>query len=179
MLLAVVLAIPIIFYNIVNVPYRWERVKAFLDPYTYRFEGAYQLVASFKAFQAGEFFGQGFGEGIRRHNLQARHTDFILAVVAEDLGFFGVFILLALMFGLSGYGLYLMFKIEDIFARLLGCGLIFLFATQMIINVAVTMGLVPTTGINLPLISNGGTSLVTYLSMFGIVLNITRMHSAD
>ena len=172
--LAVVLSIPVIYKSIINVPYRWERVKAFLDPVTYRFEGAYQLVASFKAFNAGGLAGKGFGEGLRRHNLQARHTDFILAVVAEDLGLFGVALLLLLLFGLSIYAIFLLSKVQDQFGRLLGFGIVFLFITQVTMNVAVTMGLIPTTGINLPLISNGGTSLVTYLAMLGILLSITR-----
>lgn len=168
-------SLPVAYFVIVKSPYRWERVKAFLDPMTYRFEGAYQLVASFKSFLAGGIWGKGLGEGLRRHNLQARHTDFILAIVAEDLGLWGIWLVLLLYFGLAFYALVLLSRIEDVFGRLLGTGIVAVFITQVLMNVSVTMGLIPTTGINLPLFSYGGTSLVTYMAQFGILLSITRI----
>ncbi|MCS6984265.1 MAG: FtsW/RodA/SpoVE family cell cycle protein [Leptospiraceae bacterium] len=174
-LLFLLLSLPVVYYFIFYTPFRLERLKAFLDPWTYRYEGAYQLVASFKSFAAGGFWGKGLGEGLRRHNLQARHTDFILSIVAEDMGFLGIVLLLIIYFGLATYGLYLMSKIEKPFARLLGSGVLIIFFTQFSMHVAVTMGLLPTTGISLPLLSYGGTSLVMYMSMFGILLNITRL----
>jgi len=159
---------------VLDVPYRWSRIRAFLDPYEYRYEAAYQLVASYKAFLAGGIWGKGLGEGLRRHNLQARHTDFILAVIAEDIGFWGVVLTLILFFSMGVYVLYNLKKISDTFSLFLGTGIILLFMLQAIINIAVSMGLMPVTGINLPLISYGGTSLVTYMLMFGIVLNILK-----
>lgn len=173
----ILLSLPIIFYLILYTPFRLERLKAFLDPWTYRFEGAYQLVASFKSFAAGGLWGKGLGEGLRRHNLQARHTDFILSIVAEDLGVFGIFLLLFLYFSLSLYSLYLLSKIQRPFPRILGTGIICTFLLQVSLHVAVTMGLMPTTGISLPLFSYGGTSLIVYMSMFGILLNITRLET--
>lgn len=165
---------PVVYYYVIKVPFRLERIKAFLDPWRYRYEGAYQLVASFKSFLAGDIWGKGLGEGLRRHNLQARHTDFILAIVAEDTGFAGILFCLALYFGITIYGLYLVMKTRDSFGRLLGSGIFMIFITQVTMNAAVAMGLIPTTGINMPLLSYGGTSLITYMIMFGIVLNILR-----
>lgn len=174
--IAAFLSLPIVYYNLIKVPYRWNRIKAFLDPYQYRFEGAYQLIASFKSFLSGGLWGQGLGEGLRRHNLQARHTDFIFSIVAEDLGLVGVVFVLGLYFFIAGYALYLLADVEETFGRLLGSGIILLFIIQSILNVAVAMGLLPTTGINLPVFSYGGTSMLTYLGMFGILLNILKVN---
>lgn len=167
-------SLPVVYYGIIQVPYRWDRIKAFIDPYKYRFEGAYQLVASFKSFAAGGLFGQGLGEGIRRHNLSARHTDFILSVLAEDLGFSGIFITFIIYFSVILYSIYKLSFVTDPFGRLLGSGIVLLFGIQVAMNISVTMGLMPTTGINMPFMSYGGTSLVVYSSMFGILLNILR-----
>jgi len=154
--------------------YQWDRILAFLNPYKYRFDSAFQLIASYKSFLSGGFWGQGLGEGLKRHNLQARHTDFILAVVAEDLGTIGIIGILLLYCTICIYGLMRLMKVEDKYGRLVGTGIILLFIVQAIMNVAVVMGLLPTTGINLPLISYGGTSILSYLAMFGILLNILK-----
>jgi len=171
---SVLVSLPLLFLSLSMVSYRWNRIKAFLNPWKYRFEEAYQLIASYKSFLAGGLWGQGLGEGFRRHNLQARHTDFILAIVAEDLGFFGIAVVLLLYVFISVYALLLLRKVDVKFGRLLGTGIILLFTIQALINVAVTMGVLPTTGINLPLFSYGGTSALTYLGMMGVVVNVLK-----
>ncbi len=168
------LAIPAVALMIYLEPFRLERIKAVVDPWKFRFDSAYQLVASMKSFLSGGMWGKGLGEGLNRHNLQARHTDFILAIAAEDTGFAGTLLLLTVMFAFALYGLFLISQQEDDFPRLLGTGIVLSFITQVILNAAVVMGLVPTTGIGLPLFSYGGTSLLVYLSMFGIFLSTTR-----
>jgi cell division protein FtsW (lipid II flippase) len=95
-------------------------------------------------------------------------------VVAEDLGTIGIAGILLLYFLISVYSLMKLMKIEDKYGRLIGTGIILLFIVQAFMNVAVVMGLLPTTGINLPLISYGGTSILSYLAMFGILLNIIK-----
>ncbi|MDH5717335.1 MAG: FtsW/RodA/SpoVE family cell cycle protein [Spirochaetia bacterium] len=167
-------SLPAIYLSIRKVTYIWERLSAYLDPYKYRYERAYQLIASYRSFLAGGTWGKGLGEGIRRHNLQARHTDFIAAIVAEDLGFAGIFLLLLLYFSFAAYGLFKLSQVENNFGRLLGTGILILFITQTMMNLAVVFGVMPTTGINLPLFSYGGTSILTYMSILGIVLNIMR-----
>ncbi|MDH4262306.1 MAG: putative lipid II flippase FtsW [Spirochaetia bacterium] len=167
-----VLGIPVILLTMSS--YQLERIRAFLDPYKYRFETAFQLIASYKSFLSGGFWGQGLGEGLKRHNLQARHTDFILAIVAEDLGTIGIVGLLMLYMTICLYSLMKLMKVEDSYGRLLGTGIILLFIVQAIMNVAVVMGLLPTTGLNLPLVSYGGTSILSFLAMFGILLNILK-----
>ena len=165
---------PIIYYNVIQVPWRLKRIIAFLNPWKYRYEEGYQLVAAFKAFLAGEFWGKGLGESMVRHKLQARHTDFIFSVIAEDTGLFGVYLTLGIFLFITVYGMILLEKLENNFGKLLGLGILFIFIFQAIIHISVNMGLLPTTGINLPLISYGGTSMVTYLLMFGILLNILK-----
>jgi len=109
-----------------------------------------------------------------RHHLQERHTDFILAIVAEDLGAIGVILLLGTYFVIATYGLILASRLKDDFMRLMATGFLLCLILQVIINSAVTMGLMPTKGINLPLVSNGGTSLLVYLVMCGMMLSALR-----
>ena len=165
---------PLLYYNIVQVPWRLKRIIAFLNPWKYRYEEGYQLVAAFKSFLEGEFWGRGLGESIVRHRLQARHTDFIFSVVAEDFGLLGIYLLLFSFLFIIIYGMILLKNINDNFGKLLGMGILLIFTLQTIIHISVNMGLLPTTGINLPLISYGGTSMITYLLMFGVFLNILK-----
>jgi len=171
--LAGIVAVPTVLFSLSE--YQWERISAFLDPGAHRWDSAYQLIASYKSFLAGGLLGQGLGEGLRRHNLQARHTDFILAVISEDTGWVGITFVLLLYLSLIVIALRTLPGVADPFARYAGTGIILLFSTQALMNIAVTMGLMPTTGINLPLVSYGGTSLVLYLSMFGVLLGILRL----
>ena len=165
-------AVPIIYYHVIQTPWRIKRVLAFLDPWEYRYEEGYQLVAALKSFLAGGLGGQGLGESMIRHRLQARHTDFIFSMVAEDLGFIGVVILLFLFLFISAYGIILVKRVQDPFGRLLGMGILLIFVFQVSIHIAVNMGLIPTKGLGLPFISYGGTSTIMYLFMFGLFLNI-------
>ncbi|RME92481.1 MAG: hypothetical protein D6767_03145 [Candidatus Hydrogenedentota bacterium] len=174
MTLGILSSLPLLYQLIIRVPYRRKRVLSFLDPWGNRFEGAWQLVASLKSFKQGAFWGEGLGEGVRRHALHARHTDFILSVVAEDTGFAGVFLLLSLYFFCGFYALWQMQKVQNLGAKLLGIGLVLLFLFQTAIHIGVTMGLLPTTGISLPLASYGGSSLLAFFFSFGVVVNILR-----
>ena len=169
---------PVIYYNIIQVPWRLSRLRAFLDPWQYRFEEGFQLIASYKSFLAGGWFGEGFGRNLARYNLQARHTDFIFAVAGEDIGFIGLFCLCLLYFFITIYTILLIKDTPDNFARLLALGILILFITQAILNMSVNMGILPTKGINLPLVSYGGSSITLYLAIFGIILNINK-HATD
>jgi cell division protein FtsW len=172
--LALVVVIAAVSYVILKTPFRLTRIKAFLDPWESRFDTGFQLVASMKAFLAGGLTGKGFGEELVRHHLQERHTDFILAIVAEDFGAVGVIILLSVYFFIAVYGLVQAARLRDDFLRLIATGVLLSLILQVIINSGVTMGLLPTKGINLPLVSNGGTSLVVYLVMCGMMLSALR-----
>ena len=171
---ALVAVIAAVSYVIVKTPFRLTRIKAFLDPWESRFDAGFQLVASMKAFLAGGLVGKGFGEELVRHHLQERHTDFILAIVAEDFGAMGVIALLFTYFFIAVYGIVQASRLRDDFMRLIATGFLLSLILQVVINSGVTMGLLPTKGINLPLVSNGGTSLVVYLVMCGIMLSALR-----
>lgn len=172
--LSLTVALAIFVYAIIKTPFRMTRIKAFLDPWESRFDAGFQLVASMKAFLAGGLTGKGFGAELIRHHLQERHTDFILAIVAEDFGAIGVIALLLIYFTIAIYGLVLAARLRDDFSRLIATGFLLSIILQVIINSGVTMGLLPTKGINLPLVSGGGTSLVVHLVMFGMVLSALR-----
>lgn len=176
---ALISAVVAVSYIIVKTPFRLVRIKAFLDPWEARYDTGFQLVASMKSFLAGGLWGKGLGEELVRHHLQERHTDFILAIVAEDLGAVGVILLVGTYFFIAGYGIVLAARLRDDFMRLLATGLLLSLIIQVAMNAAVTMGLLPTKGINLPLVSNGGTSLVVYLTMCGMVLSALRREQAN
>ncbi len=171
---ALAAAIAAVAYVILKTPFRLGRIKAFLDPWEARYDAGFQLVASMKAFLAGGLTGRGLGEELVRHHLQERHTDFILAIVAEDLGSIGVILLIGTYFAIGIYGLVLASRLRDDFMRLIATGILLSLIIQVVINSGVTMGLLPTKGINLPLVSNGGTSLVVYLVMCGMLLSALR-----
>lgn len=168
------LFIPLSIYTVLYEPYRLERLRAWLNPEKYRYEEGYQILASYRSYLSGGWSGMGLGESLERHRLIARHTDFIFARVAEDLGMLGIIAILSIYFVITFYGFHLLLKVRDDFARLLGTAILLLFILQAIFNISVTMNLLPTTGINLPLFSAGGSSLIVFLFMFGILLNITR-----
>ncbi|HRP69590.1 MAG TPA: putative peptidoglycan glycosyltransferase FtsW [Turneriella sp.] len=161
-------------YIILKTPFRLGRISAWLNPWDERYGAGFQLVASMKSFLAGGLTGKGLGEELVRHHLQERHTDFILAIVAEDLGALGVIALLAAYFLIAFYALILAARIRDDFMRLLATGCVLALILQVVINAGVTMGIFPTKGINLPLVSNGGTSLFVYMVMCGMMLSALR-----
>ncbi len=160
--------VALVFHN----PNRLARIKAFLHPQLHP-DQAYHLQQSLYAFQSGGLFGVGLGNSMqKRFYLPEAHTDFIFAIIAEELGFFAS---LAVLFGFLLYllcGLFISFRARDSFGRLLGFGMTMLVFLQAIINMAVVTGLAPTKGLALPFISYGGSSLVTSIAMTGILVSI-------
>jgi len=155
-------------------PNRLGRIKAFLYPELYP-DQAYHLTQSLYAFYLGGLSGVGLGNSMqKRFYLPEAHTDFIFAIIAEELGFFaslGVLLLFALYFLC---GMIISFRASDSFGRLLGYGLTMMIGIQAAVNIAVVTGLGPTKGLALPFISYGGSNLVTSLAMTGILLSISR-----
>ncbi len=160
----------------VAAPYRWERIKAFLDPWSDPFEGGYQLTQSLIAIGSGGWFGQGLGGGIQKlFYLPEAHTDFIFAVIAEELGFVGVCAVVLVYLGI----LWRCFGVaERAERRGLCAGAFFAYGmgvwlgAQAFINIAVAMGLLPTKGITLPAVSVGGSSLMVVFVGLAIVQRI-------
>ena len=157
-------------------PYRIRRVTSFLDPWDDPFGSGYQLTQSLMAFGRGEWFGQGLGNSIQKlEYLPEAHTDFVFAVMAEELGFVGVVLVLALIFSLVLKALLIgkkAFEHDLQFGGYLAFGIGIWFAFQTLVNVGAAAGMVPTKGLTLPLISYGGSSLIIMSVAVSILLRI-------
>lgn len=158
-------------------PYRWARLTSFMDPWADQFNTGYQLTQALIAFGRGEWFGVGLGEGIQKlFYLPEAHTDFLFAVIAEELGLWGSCLIIAL-FALMVYRILLIAsqaqKQGRTFAAFLSYGVGLWIACQAIISIGVNSGILPTKGLTLPLMSYGGSSLL--LTCMGIAL-VCRVH---
>ena len=165
-----------IYFLITSSPYRMERIVGFLDPWADPFGKGYQLTHSLIAFGRGEFFGVGLGGSVEKlQYLPEAHTDFILAVLGEEFGFLGVTIVICLfaylvlrMFGIAKESI----QNKKHFAALMAQGIGLWFGLQGIINMGVNVGLFPTKGLTLPLLSYGGSSILMNIIALSIVLKI-------
>lgn len=155
--------------------FRVNRILTWLNPEGQGEAGAFQVTQGLYAIGSGGFWGRGLGNGTQKlGSIPEVHNDMILAVIAEELGIFGVFILL-LMFGMLLYRLmFIANNAPDLFGSLLATGIFIHIAVQVIINVAVVTNLLPTTGITLPFISFGGTSILFLMAEMGVALGISR-----
>ncbi len=163
----------VIAYLIMVKDFRVQRMKAFLDPWKEYDGSGFQLVQSFVAFGDGGLFGTGLGAGKSKlFFLPESHTDFILAVIGEELGFMGVAIVLGLFAVLILKGMKVSSSAPDSFGAMLGAGLTLMIGVQALVNCMVVLGLLPTKGLPLPFISYGGSSLLTSMVAAGILLNV-------
>lgn len=157
-------------------PYRMRRVTSFMDPWDDPFGSGYQLTQSLMAFGRGDWFGQGLGNSIQKlEYLPEAHTDFVFAVLAEELGFVGVVLVLMLIFSLVTKAILIgrkAFENDQLFGGYLAFGIGIWFAFQTLVNVGAAAGMVPTKGLTLPLISYGGSSLITMAVAVSILLRI-------
>jgi cell division protein FtsW len=166
-------AVPAIYMAIVHVSYRYQRVMAFLHPDADPQGRGFQLVQSLIAVGSGGFFGVGLMESKQKlFYLPEAHTDFIFAVLCEELGFIGGAIVLGLFAVYAWRGLRAAFRAPDDFGRFLALGITIMVASQALINLGVVLGMMPTKGIPLPFISYGGSSLFVMLLATGVLLNI-------
>ena len=165
-----------IYFLIISSPYRMERIVGFLDPWSDPFGKGYQLTHSLIAFGRGEIFGVGLGGSVEKlQYLPEAHTDFILAVLGEEFGFVGVTLVIVLfaylvlrMFGIAKESI----QNKKHFAALMAQGVGLWFGVQGIINMGVNLGLFPTKGLTLPLLSYGGSSILMNMIALAIVLKI-------
>lgn len=164
---------------IVCIPNRLGRILAFLWPEKYP-DQAYHLTQSLYAFYLGGAFGVGLGNSMqKRFYLPEAHTDFILAIIAEELGLTATLLVLLLFAGYFLCGMSISNRAPDAFGRLLGYGVTMMIALQAAINMVVVTGLGPTKGLPLPFISYGGSSLVMSVVMSAVLLSIARVSSID
>ena len=157
-------------------PYRMQRVLGFMDPWSDPFGKGYQLSHSLIAFGRGEWFGVGLGASIEKlFYLPEAHTDFLLSVIAEELGFVGVIVTIGAFAWLSWRAFSIgnqAARLERYFSALVAQGVGLWIAVQTMINMGVNMGLLPTKGLTLPLLSYGGTSLVANCAALGLLMRV-------
>lgn len=173
-------SLPLGYYLIMNKEYRKRRILSFLNPWADPNNSGFQIIQSWLAFGTGGFNGQGLGEGKQKlFYLPEAHTDFILSVVGEELGFIGTATIAAMFYLLVHRSFRVAIHAEDSFGRFLAFGIAVLLGAEAFVNMAVVMGLVPTKGLALPFISYGGSSLLISMLAVGILLNISsRMRGA-
>lgn len=158
---------------VIAAPHRFERLIAFLNPWEYREGAGWQLIQSMSGFAQGSLFGRGLGASEQKLGyLPAAHTDFIFAVVGEEMGLVGTVIVVSLFCVLAYRGFRIAAYAPDFFGTLLATGVTGLIVMQSAFVMAVTTGMLPTKGLPLPFISYGGTSLVIFLGMVGVLVNI-------
>lgn len=174
-------AVPMFYFLVMSVAYRKARVMAFLDPWSESQQKGFQAIQSMLSFHSGGLWGAGLGQGQGKlFFLPEAHTDFTLAVLGEEMGFIGIFIVLSL-FGYVIYrGFQLALKTHDRFQRAACLGLSMVFGLTVVINAGMSMGLLPTKGMALPFLSYGGSSLISTCLLFGLLLKFeTEILSQD
>ena len=161
---------------IIFVPWRWERIISFIDPWSDPWGSGYQLTLSLMSIGRGDWFGVGLGQGLMKMGyLPDAHTDFIFSVIVEEMGILGGFAIISLLFGLSFRIFFIgresLLK-KNFFGFYFSFGVGLLLGLHTFINVGVSSGLLPTKGLTLPLISGGGTNLIIVCLMIGLILRI-------
>lgn len=154
--------------------YQQQRILTLLNPERDPLGAGWNIIQSKTAIGSGGLFGKGMFQGTQSHLefLPESHTDFIIAVLAEELGLFGVVVLLILYMLLIGRGLIIAIQAQDTFGRLLAGSITFTFFVYVFVNIAMVSGLLPVVGVPLPLVSYGGTSMVTLFAGFGVLMSI-------
>jgi cell division protein FtsW len=169
-------AAPIVFYFLVwRVPWRHQRILAFMDPFADPLGRGFHIIQSLIAVSTGGVTGMGLMEGKQKlFFLPEPHTDFIFAVIGEEFGLLGTIFVVAL-FGFFLYrGVRAAVVTRDTFGRYLATGIVAMICIQAFFNISVVLALLPTKGIPLPFISYGGSSLFVMLASVGVLLNITQ-----
>ena len=160
---------------IIIAPYRLKRILSFLNPWSDPLGSGFQIIQSLYSIGPGGIFGLGFGNSIQKHfYLPEPQTDFIFSIISEEFGII-VILITSILFILIFYSsLKISIKCEDLFGKYLSFGITFGIIFQTVLNLSVVVGLVPVTGVTLPFLSYGGSSLIILMISIGIVLNISR-----
>ena len=166
--------LPLVYVAVAHKAYRLNRITSFLNPWDDPQGAGYQIIQSFLAFGSGGVFGRGLGEGRQKFLfLPERHSDFIYAVIGEELGLIGAVVVLLLFGVILWRGVRIALRTGG-FSKMLALGITVLICSQALINMAVVTGIMPTKGIALPLVSYGGSALVVTLASVGVLLNISK-----
>lgn len=155
--------------------YRLRRITAFKDPFADKLDTGWQITQSLYALGSGGVFGLGLGKSRQKFAyLSEAYNDFIFAIIGEELGLLGTVVVILIILIVIWRGIVIASKTKDLFGCFLATGITALIAVQSLIHIAVVTSSIPTTGITLPFVSYGGTSLVMYMTLVGILLNISR-----
>ena len=168
-------ALPVGVIAIIGKAYRFKRILIFLDPWSDSQGRGYQIIQSLIAIGSGGLWGLGISNSKQKFfYLPMQHTDFIFSILAEEVGFIGVSIVILLYVLFLIFGLRIALHVSTLFARYVTLGFVFLISVQVVINLMVVAGLVPTKGMGLPFISYGGSALLSLFCMLGIIANCVR-----
>lgn len=160
---------------IVAAPYRLKRILSFMNPWEDPLGSGFQIIQSLYAIGPGGLFGYGFLNSRQKHfYLPEPQTDFIFSIISEEFGFMGILIVSSLFLIIIYCGFKISMRSNDLFGKYLAFGITFQIAFQAILNLMVVVGLIPVTGVTLPFLSYGGSSLMITLCSIGILLNISR-----
>jgi cell division protein FtsW len=172
---AALLLVPALYAVLMSASYRRDRLLAFWDPWADPLGNGFQIIQSLIAVGTGGVFGRGLMEGRQKlFFLPEPHTDFIYAVIAEETGLVGALVILACFGVLAWRGLRASSRAPDSFGAFLALGITMMIVLQAFVNISVVLGLMPTKGIPLPLVSAGGSSLLINLLGVGVLLNISQ-----
>lgn len=161
-------------YLIISAPYRISRITSYLDPWEDPRGDGFQIIQSLYAIGPGKLMGVGYGNSLQKYfYLPEPQTDFIFAIIGEEFGFFGGAFLIIMFIILCWRGFYISLHTRDYFGKFIAFGIITMIIVQVMINISVVIGLIPVTGITLPFLSYGGSSLTLTLCSVGILLNIS------
>jgi len=170
------LSLPVLYFLVVKVPYRWIRIKTFLDPWQDSQGAGFQLAQSQIALGSGGVYGLGLGKSIQKlFYLPAAHTDFILSIIGEELGLLGTLAIVLLFVAFIWQGARIVKRTTDPFGYFLSIGIILMIGLQAVVNIGVSIGAFPTKGLPLPFISYGGSALIFNMMSVGLLLNISRI----
>jgi cell division protein FtsW len=171
---------PLLAVAVVLSPYRLQRILTFLDPWQDPQGSGFQVIQSLLAVGSGGVAGRGLMQGVQKmFYLPEPHTDFIYAVISEELGLAGATVILICFCVIAWRGLVVSAGAPDRFGAFLALGLTTMIALQAMVNISVVLGLMPTKGIPLPFVSAGGSSLLINLVAMGILLNVSQHAAAD
>lgn len=160
---------------IIAAPYRFKRILSFIDPWIDPLGSGFQAIQSLFAIGPGGLLGLGLGNSIQKHfYLPEPQTDFIFAIISEELGFLGIVIVATLFLTIIYRGFRISLNAKDHFSKYLAFGITFQLAFQTLLNLMVVVSLIPITGVTLPFLSYGGSSLLITLCEMGVLLNISR-----
>lgn len=160
---------------IISAPYRISRITSFLNPWEDPLGDGFQIIQSLYALGPGKLMGVGFGKSLQKYfYLPEPQTDFIFAIIGEEFGFIGATLVIGLFILLFWRGIRIALLAFDHYGRFIAIGIIAMISIQVMINVSVVIGLIPVTGITLPFLSYGGSSLTLTLAAIGVLLNVSR-----